>query len=96
MLPLLKRDIMRTSSYRSYIAVYHEAVTVNMLEIIMFHRTAVESADEYLRRDARHTGGVPEPTDPEVGPAVQDVAAARVLRRGVGSVARGAAACSSP
>lgn len=39
---------MLLSTFRSYIAIYHEAVIVNVLEIIMYHRTAVESADDYL------------------------------------------------
>ncbi|KAL4477620.1 hypothetical protein ABPG74_002770 [Tetrahymena malaccensis] len=47
-LPLLKNHILKINTYRSYIAVYHEAVVCNLLEVIMFHRTAVDSADEFL------------------------------------------------
>jgi hypothetical protein len=47
-LPLLKSDLTYLNSYRSYLAIYHEAVVCNILEIILFHRTAVENADNYL------------------------------------------------
>ena len=31
--PLIKEDIVLLSTFRSYIAIYHEAVIVNILEI---------------------------------------------------------------
>ena len=47
-LPLIKPNLADLSSFRTYLAIYHESVTCNLLEIIMFHRTAVEAADNYL------------------------------------------------
>lgn len=47
-LPLIKNTITKQNPYRSYLAVYHEAVVCNILEIILFSRTAVESAENYL------------------------------------------------
>lgn len=47
-LPLLKDHMLTVNTYRSYIAVYHEAVVCNILEVIMYHRTAVDSAEEFL------------------------------------------------
>lgn len=29
-------------------AIYHEAVICNLLEVILYHRTAVDNADNYL------------------------------------------------
>lgn len=48
MLPLVSKRLVNLNSYRSYITIYHEAVIVNMLEIIMYHRDAVEGADNFL------------------------------------------------
>jgi hypothetical protein len=47
-LPLIKQDILNLNSYRNYIPVYHEAAVLNMLEILMFHRDTVDSADNYI------------------------------------------------
>lgn len=47
-LPLIKNDIIKLNSYRNYIPIYHEAAVVNMLEILMFHRDTVDSADNYI------------------------------------------------
>lgn len=47
-LPEIRSDIVKLNSYRSYITIYHESVLCNILEIIMYHRTAVESAEDYL------------------------------------------------
>lgn len=46
--PLLKAQVIQSNSYRAYIVVFHEAVICNLLEVIMYHRTAVENADNYL------------------------------------------------
>lgn len=48
LLPLLKDHMLTLNTYRSYIAIYHEAVICNLLEVIMYHRTAVDSAEEFL------------------------------------------------
>lgn len=63
-LPLIKNQLSKTSSFRQYIAVYfffyviyiflfymqiqHEAVICNIIEVIFFHRTAIEAAENYL------------------------------------------------
>jgi hypothetical protein len=44
-LPLLKPSLMGINSYRTYIPIYHEAAVCNLLELLMFHRDTVESAD---------------------------------------------------
>lgn len=47
-LPHMKHHICTLSSIRSYSAVQHEAIVCNILQLILFHRTAVEAADNYL------------------------------------------------
>lgn len=47
-LPLLKPSLPKFNTFRSYIAVYHEAVVCNMLEILLYHRTAVDESGEFL------------------------------------------------
>lgn len=45
---------MKLSSFRAYITVYtfiqiyHEASVCNLLQVILFYRTAIESADQSL------------------------------------------------
>lgn len=46
--PLVKPKIAKFSSLRTYIPVYHEASTVNLLEICLFHRTTCEEAGDAL------------------------------------------------
>lgn len=36
------------STFRSYICVYHEASICNLLEVLMYHRTAVSSDEDAL------------------------------------------------
>lgn len=38
--PLVLRDLTKISSIRSYLTLYHEATVSNLLEIILYHRTA--------------------------------------------------------
>jgi len=47
-MPLMKDHLVNLSSYRPYLSVYHEAVVLNLLEICLYHRTAVECADNYI------------------------------------------------
>ncbi|EGR28541.1 zinc mynd domain protein 10 [Ichthyophthirius multifiliis] len=47
-LPLIKNHLLITNTYRNYIAIYHESVICNLLEVVMYHRTAIDSAEEYL------------------------------------------------
>ena len=43
--PLIFEDVAKLSTIKSYICVYHEASICNLLEVILFHRTAVESVE---------------------------------------------------
>ena len=36
------------STFRSYICIYHEATITNLLEVLMYHRTAVSSDEDAL------------------------------------------------
>ena len=47
-LPLLKPHYSKLNSLKIYLAVYHEAVVCNMLEVMLFHYTAVKESNEYL------------------------------------------------
>ena len=42
--PLVLRDLAKISSIRSYLTLYHEATVSNLLEIILYHRTACENS----------------------------------------------------
>lgn len=42
--PLIKPDLSKISSLRSYLTLYHEASVCNLLEIILYHRTACENS----------------------------------------------------
>jgi hypothetical protein len=44
--PLIVEDVAKLSTIKSYICVYHEASVSNLLEVILFHRTAVESDED--------------------------------------------------
>lgn len=45
---MLKDHLLNVAMYRSYIVIYHEAVVCNLLEVILYHRTAVDAAEEFL------------------------------------------------
>ena len=47
-LPLLKPHYASMNSLKMYLTVYHEAVICNMLEVMLFHYTAVKESNEYL------------------------------------------------
>lgn len=47
-LPLLKHDYEKMNTFRSYIAIYHEAVVCNLLEILMYYRTAIDVSGDFL------------------------------------------------
>ena len=36
------------NSLKVYLALYHEAVILNILEVVMFHRTAIDESGEFL------------------------------------------------
>jgi len=46
--PLLHDDLAKISSIRSYLTIYHEATITNLLEIILYHRTACENTQDSL------------------------------------------------
>ena len=47
-LPLIKNDVTQFNSLKIYLAVYHEAVILNMLEVMLYHYTAVHESKELL------------------------------------------------
>jgi len=48
LLPLLKDHLVKLSSVKAYVLIYHEAVICNLLEIMLFHKVACEAADDAL------------------------------------------------
>tara|TARA_B110001450_G_C17629721_1_gene484708 strand:+ start:263 stop:619 length:357 start_codon:yes stop_codon:yes gene_type:complete len=46
--PLIKKDVALLSSVKSYLCLYHEASIVNLLEVMLYHRTACESSEDAL------------------------------------------------
>jgi hypothetical protein len=46
--PLIKLQVSKLSSVKSYMCLYHEATAANLLEIMLFHRTACESSEDAL------------------------------------------------
>jgi zinc finger MYND domain-containing protein 10 len=46
--PHIKDDAQNMNSLKIYLALYHEAVIMNILEVFMFHRTAVDESGELL------------------------------------------------
>lgn len=46
--PLIKSDVAKLSSIKSYICMYHEASICNLMEVMLYHRTACESSEDAL------------------------------------------------
>lgn len=46
--PLVKKEVGKMTSIRSYMLMYHEASVCNLLEVLLFHRTAVESSEDAI------------------------------------------------
>jgi hypothetical protein len=46
--PLIVKDLAKISSIRSYLTLYHEATVTNLLEIILYHRTACENSQDSM------------------------------------------------
>ena len=44
-LPIVLNDFSELNSLKIYLAVYHEAVVCNMLEVMLFHYTAVKESN---------------------------------------------------
>ena len=47
-LPLIVEDVAKLSTIKSYMCVYHEASVVNLLEVMLYHKTACESSEDAL------------------------------------------------
>ena len=45
---LIVDDVAKLSTIKSYICVYHEASICNLLEVLLFHRTAVENDEDAI------------------------------------------------
>ena len=45
--PLLRSTLVK-NSIKGYVSIYHQAIVSNLLEILMFHRSACEEADDAL------------------------------------------------
>lgn len=45
---MIKNDITKCHSIRSYMAMYHEASVANLLEVFLYHRTAAENCEDSL------------------------------------------------
>ena len=46
--PTIKDKVAELSSIKSYMCLYHEASIVNLMEVILYHRTACESSEDAL------------------------------------------------
>lgn len=47
-LPHLKESAGKMNSMKVYLAIYHESVICNILEVLMFHRTAIDESGDFL------------------------------------------------
>lgn len=47
-LPIIKDGIRGFNSLKIYLAIYHEAVVCNMLEVMLYHYTAVKESKSLL------------------------------------------------
>lgn len=46
--PLVKSEVAKLSSIKAYLCLYHESCLTNLLEIMLYHRTACESSEDAL------------------------------------------------
>ena len=46
--PLIHKEVAALSSIKSYMCMYHEASICNLLEVMLYHKTACESSDDAL------------------------------------------------
>lgn len=44
--PLIKDKLNKSFSLKAYMLIYHEATVINLLEILMFHREAIEDCQD--------------------------------------------------
>lgn len=45
---LLRKIAKETNGLRGYLTMYHELVCVNLLEVMLYHSTAVEEAEAFM------------------------------------------------
>ena len=45
---MIKKDVAELSTIKSYMCLYHEASVVNLMEVMLYHRTACESSEDAL------------------------------------------------
>ena len=46
--PQISEKVASLSSFKSYICIYHEAAICNLLEVLLYHRTAISSNEDAL------------------------------------------------
>lgn len=46
--PKISGHVAKMSSFKSYICIYHEASICNLLEVLLYHRTAISSDEDSL------------------------------------------------
>lgn len=46
--PMIKPHVCELSSLKSYICMYHESSVCNLLEVMLYHRTACENSEDAL------------------------------------------------
>lgn len=44
----IKDKADKMNSMKLYLAIYHESVICNILEVLMFHRTAIDESGDFL------------------------------------------------
>lgn len=47
-LPLLKKGMLENCGFKSHLVLFHECLVVNLLETLLYHRTAVDAAEDAL------------------------------------------------
>lgn len=47
-LPIISSEVAKLSSIKSYLCLYHEASVCNLLEVMLYHRTACEGSEDAL------------------------------------------------
>lgn len=45
---MISSSVAKMTSLKSYICIYHEAAIANLLEVMLYHRTAISSNEDAL------------------------------------------------
>jgi hypothetical protein len=48
MIPIIRKEVGSFNSLKVYLSIYHEAVVCNMLEVMLYHYTAVKESGSLL------------------------------------------------